>query len=69
MLQKPIDFVFPILLALFVGSGYVFNLFAWCDENIGGWFVPVAITALALPIILIPVGRGVVQGMREASQD
>ncbi|MFI4862382.1 MAG: hypothetical protein ACIAXF_17085 [Phycisphaerales bacterium JB063] len=69
MLQKPIDFVFPILLALFVGSGYVFKLFAWCGENIGGWFVPTAIVALSLPMILIPIMRGVLQGMREAREE
>lgn len=69
MLQKPIDFVFPILLALFVGSGYLFNLFGWCDEHIGGWFVPVAIVALALPMILIPLGRGILQGMKEAREE
>ena len=63
------------LVILLIALGLMFltepglRAIGWCDENIGGWFVPVMIAALALPIIFIPIGRGIVQGMRESGKD
>ncbi|XAM00402.1 hypothetical protein OT109_03235 [Phycisphaeraceae bacterium D3-23] len=57
------------LIAALIGSGYLFNWFAWGEREFGGWFPPLVIAVVASPIILIPIVRGIVQGMREASKD
>ena len=44
-----------------------FGIFAWCEEHIGGWFAPTAITALALPYIVIPAVSGIRQGVQAAN--
>lgn len=66
--NKTADIVIIATIAVLIGSGYIFNLFAWGEREVGAWFPPLVIAAIASPIILIPIIRGVFQGMREARQ-
>lgn len=50
--------------ALFA-TGYIYFLFAWCDEHIGGWFAPFIISLFALIVILIPICQGIKLGIDE----
>jgi len=67
--NKKADIIIIAIIAACIGAGYLFGFYAWGEATYGGWFPPVVIAALASPIIFIPIGRGVVQGMREASRN
>lgn len=60
------QFYFAIV-AISFALGYFFKAFAWLEENIGNGAAPAAIILFALPLIAIPLIRGMFKGVREAN--
>ena len=56
-----------ILLGLLLLTGQMYHVYGWCEKHIGGWFVPVALGVLCLSIVVVPLGRGVLEGMKEST--
>ncbi|MEO0587273.1 MAG: hypothetical protein AAF078_06490 [Planctomycetota bacterium] len=45
----------------------LYDIYAWCEQRLGGWFAPIALSLLIAPITLVPLLGGIVAGIREAS--
>jgi hypothetical protein len=61
--------IFAIAGGLLLGTGTIYRFYGWADDNIGGWFVPVMLGALGLVVVLPPIIKGILAGVREANQD
>ncbi|MEM9110591.1 MAG: hypothetical protein AAGC72_11265 [Planctomycetota bacterium] len=57
-----------VFFAVLYFGGLKEDFDGWLSSTVGSWAPPVFLVVIALSFVLPPIGLGVIQGMREASE-